>query len=550
MERCRCARVPRPRRPAGRTGRGARGRGPGRDDHRGVRALGGAGGRASPTTSTCRTGTPRAPRSLSGALFAARPGRHACRRGPASRTRWTDDQDPPDPAAHRGHARRAVEQRASWYVDSRYTGSDVPGRPVETALTRDLVAHVDARTARRRSAGPHGRRLLHGRLGRAALRAGPPGPVRQRLVLSPAVYRRCRRPTPRPASTARTARTARSSPTTCTSELNYPALLPKLDPDLPVRLFIAVGDDEYANPDPADAHHDLDFESAALYNAAGGRPRSRRSSGSSTAATTGPSGRPRSSRAMAELGPTLSVTPPAGLPAPLYGTAARTGPVAWRPTPTVADHRVRGERARRRPAVRGTAGRGAGPRRGGRRGRDSSAPPPTSGSTASRRCPTAGSWRPVTPRATWTATTRATPRTTRSWSGSMQGRGAWLTQFGAPGVADRLYGLAAAPDGGAYVGRIHQGRARRGQQRGQGRAGRPGSPPTARSPGSASTAAPGRTRRTAWASSGTNLYVTGSATAVLPGTTALGGLDGWLAGYDLNGTRKWATPWAAPVTTG
>ena len=31
----------------------------------------------------------------------------------------------------------------SWYVDSAHTGTP-PGRPVETALTRDLVAHVDA----------------------------------------------------------------------------------------------------------------------------------------------------------------------------------------------------------------------------------------------------------------------------------------------------------------------------------------------------------------------------------------------------------------------
>ena len=52
---------------------------------------------------------------------------------------------------------------------------------------------------------------------------------------------------------------------------------------------------------------------------------------------------------------------------------------------------------------------------------------------------------------------------------------------------------------------------------------------------------PGEDKAYGVASSGTNLYVTGSATAVLPGTTALGGLDGWLAGYDLNGTRKWAT---------
>ena len=33
--------------------------------------------------------------------------------------------------------------RASYYVDSAYTGAD-PGRPVETAFTKDLIAHVDS----------------------------------------------------------------------------------------------------------------------------------------------------------------------------------------------------------------------------------------------------------------------------------------------------------------------------------------------------------------------------------------------------------------------
>ena len=33
--------------------------------------------------------------------------------------------------------------RASYYVDSAYRGAD-PGRPVETAFTEDLIAHVDA----------------------------------------------------------------------------------------------------------------------------------------------------------------------------------------------------------------------------------------------------------------------------------------------------------------------------------------------------------------------------------------------------------------------
>lgn len=51
-------------------------------------------------------------------------------------------------------------------------------------------------------------------------------------------------------------------------ELNYPAAMDAFDPNLPVHLFIAVGDDEWPNPDPTEAQHDIDFESARLYNTA------------------------------------------------------------------------------------------------------------------------------------------------------------------------------------------------------------------------------------------------------------------------------------------
>jgi S-formylglutathione hydrolase FrmB len=50
-------------------------------------------------------------------------------------------------------------------------------------------------------------------------------------------------------------------------EKNYPALLPRFQArDLPLVLFIAVGDDEFAVPDPEEASHDLDLEAHALYN--------------------------------------------------------------------------------------------------------------------------------------------------------------------------------------------------------------------------------------------------------------------------------------------
>ncbi len=38
--------------------------------------------------------------------------------------------------------------------------------------------------------------------------------------------------------------------------------------DVPVRLFLAVGDDEWPNPLPEDARHDLDQETANVHNRA------------------------------------------------------------------------------------------------------------------------------------------------------------------------------------------------------------------------------------------------------------------------------------------
>lgn len=50
-------------------------------------------------------------------------------------------------------------------------------------------------------------------------------------------------------------------------QLNYPALVDGfVASSLTLRLFIAVGDDEYKNPDPADALHDIDLEAHLVFN--------------------------------------------------------------------------------------------------------------------------------------------------------------------------------------------------------------------------------------------------------------------------------------------
>ncbi|HZE48062.1 MAG TPA: alpha/beta hydrolase-fold protein, partial [Jatrophihabitantaceae bacterium] len=157
--------------------------------------------------------------------------------------------------------------RGSWYVDSQYTGADYPGLPVETALTRDLVQHVD-RTYR----------TVNGRWARAigGYSMGGAGALRYvlahqdlfgaALILSPAVYN----PLPPSDSSVRDYGAFGVGEQRFVDaryeQLNYTALLPQVNPDLPIHLYLAVGDKEYVNPDPADATHDLDFEEAVVYN--------------------------------------------------------------------------------------------------------------------------------------------------------------------------------------------------------------------------------------------------------------------------------------------
>lgn len=162
-------------------------------------------------------------------------------------------------------------ERGSWYTDSLYTETQGggPGRPVETAFTTDLVTHVDStyRTVADRTARAIGGYSMGG-AGALRMTLAHQEVFSAALVLSPAVY------VPEPPSDSSTRDYGaygvgdRLYDTERFAQLSYPAALAALDPELPVHLFIAVGDDEYANPDPADASHDLDLESARLYNAA------------------------------------------------------------------------------------------------------------------------------------------------------------------------------------------------------------------------------------------------------------------------------------------
>jgi hypothetical protein len=227
--------------------------------------------------------------------------------------------------------------------------------------------------------------------------------------------------------------------------LNYPALLPALDPDLPVRMFIAVGDDEWANPNPADAKHDLDYEAATLYNNV------RRSAAVAAQFRVLDGGhdwdvwRPAFVAGLTELSPTLSATPPAGIPGPLRGTPgtdwaggvtaggtvayAASGSVAGQPYAGGLDAVVQAPRWTRQFGTAAndrlygavdTADGGvivAGYTRGDLDGKHPGSP--ADDGVVAR----------------FTAT----------------GERVWLAQLGDAAKADRFYGLAAAPDGGAYV---------------------------------------------------------------------------------------------------
>ena len=423
-------------------------------------------------------------------------------------------------------------ERGSWYVDSAYTGDD-PGSPVETALTRDLIAHVDAtyRTSPQRNA-----RLIGGYSmgGAGALRyaLAHQDLFANALVLSPAVYR----PLPPSDSDARNYGAFGTGDQLFSDDvyqrLNYPALLPAVDPERPVRMYIAVGDDEWPNPDPADASHDLDYEAATLYNTV------RRTDGVSAEFRVLDGGhdwsvwRPAFVDGLEQLAPTLSVVPPAGLPAPLYGSAGtdwaggvaagpdgsttlayaetgsgldavvtRLGPSPWTTRlATSANERLYGVV----PMADGGV-IAAGYTRGNLDGSHSSMPADDAFAVRLDK----------------------------------DGKRAWLTQTGDPAKADRFYGIAAAPDGGAYLVGYTSGSF--GGTAGAGdkdailvRMGADGVPLWSRQFGGT-----GEDKAYAVAAGAGGVYVAGVTSGAMPGTTSTGGTDGWLAAFGTDGTQKW-----------
>jgi len=159
-------------------------------------------------------------------------------------------------------------ERASYYVDSQYTGTLYRAEPVETAFMNDLIPHIEAtyRALTHREA-----RLIGGYSmgGYGAIRYSMAYPERfvGALVLSPAVYI----PLPPVDSSTREFGAFGSGDElfdeAIYQRLNYPALADALTSSgLPVSMFIAVGDDEWKNPNPEDRLHDLDMEAHMFFN--------------------------------------------------------------------------------------------------------------------------------------------------------------------------------------------------------------------------------------------------------------------------------------------
>jgi enterochelin esterase-like enzyme len=154
--------------------------------------------------------------------------------------------------------------RASYYVDSAYRGAD-PGRPVETAFTQDLIAHVDStyRTLAARDGRVVGGYSMGG-YGAIRYSLAHPDLFVSSIVLSPAVYT----PTsPKDSSTREFGAFGKGKnlfDDGTYRKLNYPEELKRfVDTGLKTHMFVAVGDDEYQNPDRYE--HDLDFEAMKLY---------------------------------------------------------------------------------------------------------------------------------------------------------------------------------------------------------------------------------------------------------------------------------------------
>lgn len=412
--------------------------------------------------------------------------------------------------------------RGNWYVDSLHTG----GAAVETAITHDLVAHVDAtyRTVADRNARAVGGYSMGG-YGALRYALAHQDVFAAGLVLSPAVYV----PLPPADSSAREfggfGRGDALFDDARYTELNYPALLQTADPELPTHLFIAVGDDEWANPAPEDAQHDIDFESARLYNAA------RRVDGVTAELRVLDGGhdwdvwRPAFRDGLADVAGRLRTTDPIPLPGVITGTGG--------------DDRAGGV------AITANGGTVAAVNEGG-------AGPALSSDDG------------------WTLRLAETGRVyglhtgpygdlyTAGYSGgdafgarvtatgetaagdTATGETVWLTRFGDPAAADRAYASVPAPDGGLYVAGYTSGSVGGTPNAGDKDALLARFDANGELLWTRQLGGPGEDKALAVTiGADRRVYVAGVTSQAMPGATAHGGLDAWVARFTDAGTQDW-----------
>ncbi|CAN5315536.1 alpha/beta hydrolase-fold protein [soil metagenome] len=154
-------------------------------------------------------------------------------------------------------------QRGGYYVDA-----EPPGEPVESAFIDELLPHIDAslRTIAQRDGRVIGGYSMGG-YGALRYALVYPALFASAIVLSPAVYT----PLPPMGSSVREfgafGRGSERFVDALYRSKNYPALLAGFAAQkLALRLFIVAGDDEYKNPNPAEAGNDIDLEAHLLFN--------------------------------------------------------------------------------------------------------------------------------------------------------------------------------------------------------------------------------------------------------------------------------------------
>ena len=437
--------------------------------------------------------------------------------------------------------------RGNYYVDSLYTGDDpatTPGVAVETAFTSELVQHIDQQY---RTVADRAARAVAGYSmgGAGALRyvTARQDVFSAAIVLSPAVYVPA---TPVGGSSTQEFGAYGVGDVLFVperyDELNYPAGFAALDPALPVHLFIAVGDDEYANPDPRDAIHDLDYEAATLYNAA------RRVPGATAELRVYDGGHDwgvweRGFReGMIDLAGYLRTSPPTPITGTLSGTAGQdyAGGVHAEADGTVVQ-------------VVNAAGQlwgesGAGgldivveARDGDREWTTSIGGPANDRAYGIVAGVDGGSIIAGYTRGDLDGNHPADNDDALVVGLDADGNQRFLTQFGSTSAADRIYAIAADGQGGAYVAGYTSGSLPDATNAGDkdafvARIGADGSVSWLRQLGGT-----GEDKALAVAATADGVLVGGLTGATMPSATSSGDYDGWVASFGGEGTQRWLT---------